>query len=1180
MQRLHRAVSQVRAVVLGTTLLLAGSQVWGQQVSGSVGGTVHDKQGGVIPNAKVRLVDVAQGDIREATSNSNGVFFFNPLKPSLYSITIEAPGFKRYERKEVNVSANDRIDLGQIELEVGGTNETIIVEAQAEAIRTEGADRAGVLNTNQVVNLALLTRDFLQLTKTIPGVVQNGGVGGAVNGNRNNANNLTVDGVTNIDTGSNGGVLATMNMDQIAEFKVLTNAPPAEFGRSSGAQINVITKSGTRDFHGTGYLFHRHEGLNANNWLNNQQPQSNGLARPRNLYRYNYAGFNAGGPVLIPGTGLNRNRDKLFFFVSMEWQNQLAANSLRNVTVPTAAQREGDFSQTREGDGRPVYIRDPLSGLPCGVNTGGPGCFPGNIIPANRINPDGQKILKFYPLPNASDNQFNYQTQVSDKAPRRENLFRGDYNINEKWRLYSRYMYTVSSRDMAYGQWNADYNIPLGPMNFGNPGWSAITNLTTVINPTLTNEFIFGSSKNVLNIDPVDNAWKRDKLGLSYTMPYPKADTAGLVQNWRYGGVPNAPTSGFNGTPFRNFNHTWDITDNTAKILGTHTFKAGIYLHKSQKDQTAFTSVNGDIWFDRDTQNPGDTNWAFSNALLGNFQRLAQSNVVLNGQYRSWNVEWYVQDSWRATSKLSIDYGMRFYWIQPQYDAALQTSSFNPALYDNSKRAVLVQPAVVNGASVGINPLTGATTPPALVGSIVNNGQGFVNGLYANGMGLAGQNGYPKGLINDRGIHYAPRLGIAWQFAPKTVLRAGGAVLYDRFQGNPVFDMLPNPPSTQRPTFYYGNLSQIGNLQGTFFPADVRGFAIDGHVPTTYSYNVSIQRELAGGLLLDVAYVGNIGRHLLGRINENALPLGSAWLPQNQDPTVAKPTFDGRTTKNALLYRPYLGYGNAVVNFFGAVSNYNSLQVNLTRNFRNGLQFGAAYTWSKALGIANGDQDDLHPFNYKKANYGYLDYDVPHMLVLNYVYDLPKAARGGNFLDNKFGRVIANGWQLSGITTFQGGFPGNISVAFTGIGGELNRVYTGSESVAPRVVLTGDPGAKKQIDAWVDTSVFKAPSVGSAGIESARYVVRRPGINNWDISLFKNINFTEHMRLQLRAEAFNAFNHTQFSDFNRTVQFDPKTGAITNLPTSLGGGGGRYGFGAINSVRDPRFMQLAAKFYF
>ncbi len=202
-------------------------------------------------------------------------------------------------------------------------------------------------------------------------------------------------------------------------------------------------------------------------------------------------------------------------------------------------------------------------------------------------------------------------------------------------------------------------------MNFGAPGWSFVTNVTTILNPTLTNEFVFGSSKNVLNIDPIDDTFSRKKLDLSYQMPFSDADKLGLIQNWRFDGVPNSPFTGFNGTPFRNFNHTYDFTDTASKVLGTHTFKAGIYLHKSLKDQTAFTSANGNIQFGRDANNPGDTNWAFSNALLGNFKTLQQSNVILNGQYRSWNVEWYAQDNWRVSSKLTLEYGMRFYGSSP-----------------------------------------------------------------------------------------------------------------------------------------------------------------------------------------------------------------------------------------------------------------------------------------------------------------------------------------------------------------------------------------------------------------------------------------------------------------------------------------------------------------------------------
>jgi hypothetical protein len=1160
------------AGALSLCLLLAASISFGQQISGSISGSVQDRQGGVVGNAKVTLTDPARGLSREQVTGSDGTFVFTPLQPASYTLSVEAAGFKKYEQTDIRIFASDRIAIPAITLDLGQVAETITVEASVVQLQTQSAERSGVITSKQIVDLALKSRDFLDLARTVPGVNFRGGLGGiCANGARCNQNNLQIDGVTNVDTGSNGGVLTTMNVDQIAEFKLITNSQPAEIGRSSGAAIQVVTKSGTRDFHGTGYLFHRHEGLNANNWRNNAD------GRPRNIFRYNYFGYNIGGPVLLPG-GLNRNRDKLFFFWSQEFQEQLSPNTVRNVTVPTDPERRGDFSQTRDGSGRPVTIRDPLTGQP----------FPGNMIPQNRWSADGVKILNFYPKPNALgvSNDYNYQSQVSDKFPRREQIIRGDYNISDRWRLYARHIWTKSSQDRAYGQWSADYNIPYAPMNFGNPGWSFITNVTTIINPTLTNEFIFGSSKNVLNIDPVDDTFDRAKLSLSYQMPFPSADELGLIENWRFGGVPNGPFTGFNGTPFRNFNHTWDVTNNLTKVFGVHTFKAGIYLHRSWKDQTAFTPSNGNIWFDHtDASNPGNTGWAFANALLGNYTRLEQSNVVLNGMYRNWNIEWFFQDNWKITPRLTLDVGMRFYWLQPQYDEALQTSSFNPSLYDPAARAVLMQRGRdAAGNIVAVNPLTGATAPAAFITSIVNTNRGFVNGLYANGMGLSGQNGYPKGLIEDRGIHYAPRVGLAWRFTETSVLRVGGGVFYDRFQGNPVFDMLPNPPSTIKPNLYYGNLSTIASTQGVFFPAGVRGFDLGGHVPTTYNWNVSVQRELPGKVLLDVGYVGSRSLHQLLRTDVNALPLGSAWLPQNQDPTAATPRNNGTTTLPANLYRPYQGYGEISITQFGGSANFHSLQLAANRRLSRGLQFGAAYTFSKALGITGGDQDTVNPFDFRKANYGPLFYDVPHNFVFNWVWDLPGAARGGNFLDNPVGRLVFNNWQISGVTQFVSGEPdfidvGRIEVAGIGRvdGADRNRVFTGSENVAPRPFYSGNPNGQKQITSWIDTSLVKAPvPFVSSGMESGARPIRKPGINNWDISIFKNIPFgAENRFLQLRCEMFNAFNHTQFSDFNRTVEFDAN-GNISNLA----GPGNRYGFGAITAARDPRIIQLAAKFYF
>lgn len=1163
--------------VLSAAVLLAflfAGALSAQQISGSITGVVKDTQDAVITGARVTLTDQATGGSRSTTSGNDGAFVFTPVQPGTYTISIEAPGFKKYEQKDVKVFASDRVTLGDLVLSVGALTETITVEASAVQVSTQGAEKAGILTSRQVLDLAMTGRNFLDLARTIPGVVYTGGLGGIMaNGNRGNQNNLLLDGVTNVDTGSNGGVLATTNIDMIAEMKVITNAQPAEFGRSSGAQIQVVTKSGTQDFHGTGYIFHRHEGLNANSWRNNIE------GRPRQFYRYNFAGFNVGGPVYIPGK-FNQDKNKLFFFVGWEWQNQLVPQGLRSVTVPTELERKGDFSQSREGGGSPVVVKDPLAG---GAQ------FPGNVIPSSRQDPDGIKILNWYPMPNAAgrDPSFNYQSQFSDTYPRREQVYRGDYVINDKWRLYSRFIKTFSQTNKNYGQWNADYNIPFAPMNFGDPGWSFITNVTTVINPTLTNEFVFGSSKNVLNIDPVDDTFSRAKLNLRYKMPFPDADKLGLVQNWRWGGVPNAPFTGFNGTPFRNFNHTYDITNNVAKVMGAHTFKFGIYLHKSLKDQTAFTSVNGNIWFDRDSSNPFDTNWAWTNGLTGTYQRLQQSNVVLNGQYRYWNVEWFAQDSWRITRKLTIDYGMRFYYIQPQYDRALQTSSFNPVLYNTANAARLWQPYrdPNTSAVLALNPVTGQTGPRALTGAIVNAGGGFVDGLYANGMGRAGRDGYPKGLIDGQGLLFAPRIGIAYQFMPKTVLRFGGGVFYDRFQGNPVFDMLPNPPSTNSPQFYYGQLASIPPAsQGIYFPANVNGFDRNGEIPTTYNWNMSIQREMPFNVLFDIGYVGSLSNHIIYRRNFNAVPYGSAWLPENQDPLNANPKFDGSTTKNVLFYRPFQGYANTNIIAFGANSNYHSLQMSANRRFGRDITFGFAYTWSRALGTTTDDYTTNHPFNMRAADYGPLFYHRTHNLVFNYVYNLPKFAKGDSTGAKFLGQVV-NNWQISGITTMQTGQPDNLSFSIDGLG-NLNERFTGSVDVGPRPVINGKFKYTKGDYAWIDANAagFAIPAFkGSQGFDSAPRVVYRPGDHNWDISVFKNFPYwknDEAKYIQLRVEMFNAWNHTRFSDFNRSMVFSRDGTRVINLPNALGGNGGRFGFGALTATRDPRIIQLAAKVYF
>jgi len=1142
----------------------------GQVTSGSIAGVVKDASGALIPNAKVTITSQEQGVSRTLITGADGSFFADPLQAATFTIAVEAPGFKKYIKKDVKLFANDHLFLGDLNMEIGGTAETVTVEASAVQLQTEDAMRSGVLTGSQTVNLALNGRNYLGLMATVPGIEAStfngeiagpGGIGNIyANGQRGDQNNVELDGIGNMDTGSNGTQHTSMNVDAVAEFRVITNSESAEFGRSVGAAINIVTKSGTQDFHGTGYWFHRNDDLNADSWTNNAQ----GIGRPK--YRYNYQGYNVGGPVYIPGH-FNKDKQKLFFFFGQEWQRQLVPNGQHNVTVPTPAERTGDFSATHDGSGVPVIITDPSTGQP----------FPGNKIPAARLDPNGVKILSFYPQPNVSGHpDYNYTSQVSSGYPRRQEVYRGDWNINDKWRFFARVVKDTDLQIMPYGQWNASYNIPWGTLAFGQPGYSTVANVTTIINPTLTNELVFGFSHNYLSEVPTSNVFSSTGLGLTIPLPFPKASPMDLIPNFHYN-VPNSPTDDFAGTPFINYNNTMEWHDNLSKVLGAHRLKAGIYWQRSAKDQTATVPANATIDFSRNASNPGDTNWAFSNALLGNFNTFQQANHVLNGQYRYNNVEWYGLDSWKVTPKLTVEFGMRFYIVQPQYDQVLQTSSFNPGLFTSSGTAALYQKTA---SGLALNPLTGQTAPAAFISALVAGTGQLTNGLYTNGIAQAGKN-YPQGLIDSRGVQYAPRLGFAYNIFPKTVIRGGGGVFYDRFEGNPVFDQLGNPPGTSQPTIYYGNIETAASTPGVFFPASLHGFDKQGQIPTVYNFNLGIQQELPFKLLLDMAYVGSVSNHNIYTMNINGLPFGSAWLPQNQDPSKT-PKFDGTTTNNTNLFRPYPGYGDINMYDFGANSNYNAFQASINRRLAANLQIGASYTWSKAMGVDSAYGDTMNPISFKNADYGPLGFDHTQVAVINYIYDLPKLAKPGSFLNNVIGRGVFNNWVLSGITTFETGYPTTIGYSINNVG-SLNLVTTGSSTWGPRVVIQGDPtqGGGSTYE-FINSAVFHPAQVGSIGMDSGQHNVREPGWSNWDISVFKEFPFwKEGDKIQLRLEMFNAWNHAEFNGFNTTINFASiaPNAAITNLSKYIGGTQ-QFGFGALNSVRDPRIIQLATKIYF
>ena len=1184
----------------------------GQQISGSVTGIVFDPKGAVVQNAQAILINQNQGvKAMEVHTNQEGAFVFTPLAPGTYTVIVDAPGFKKHTRTGVPLDANQRLGLPPITLELGSASETIVVDGSRPALETISSTHGGVVDQSQLSNLAMNGRSIGAVLRIIPGVENDTSsvFGQAIGGQRTDQYTYTLDGVTMQDSGC-GCFAFRYSVDSIDEITVATNALNAEFGHSAGPQITIVSKSGGGQFHGTGYWFHRDESFNANTFTNNLS----GISRP--IYRYMTAGWNLGGPFFIPHL-LNKNRNKIFFFVQQEWNLSLAPAALQELTMPTALERQGIFTDARNSAGVLQIIKDPTTGDP----------FPNQIIPQNRRNGYGAAILNWLPIPNtASTPTYNWISQAPARAPQFDEVYRADANFTEKWRFTFR---LIRSHSTVLDPYNALASANLYGAATSSPtgAWGVMARLSTILSPTLANEFIYGNTRNYLPVDAPSGGspyLRANTPGLAIPLLYPRSDPAGMVPNLAFGGIPsgtglltsttgsNTAYSQWNGLPYANQNPTMDFTDNLTKTIGAHVVKAGIFVEAATKTQSPYADVNGSLIFDQDSQNPGDTGWAYANALLGNYRAFTQGSQYEVAKYRYDQVEWYAQDSWKARPNLTLNYGIRFSIMKPLYEEKNLVSSFVPSAYSSQQAVVLYRPECLgsspcSGANlVAENPLNGATLPGGFIGAEVPG-----VGNITNGMVQQGTAGEPKGLTKSRGPQFGPRFGLAWSpggGAGKTVIRLGGGIFYERIQGNYLYNQVTNPPVLRESQLWYGNIDNIASTQATDFPVQAGGVAGDGHLPTVYNYSFGVQRALPFNMLSDVSYVGSLSRHQTELVPFNDAPLGSAWLPQNQDPTkcpiVSNCNLNGDNALPVNFYRPYLGYGgpagsaHGVLYEFGGTANYNSLQVSLSRRFSRRLQIGGAYTWSKALGVQSSTTTNgiLPPAdNWREGMYGPLDFDRTQMLTVNYLFGLPDFAARSSYLNNAVGREILNGWQFSGLTAISSGAPvasSNGDIPLYGIststttisGAQLNREVTGSEDVPPRYAFTCNPyssGGSSQ--SFFRSACFAPAPKGSAGMDSGWNRLRGPGYNNWDMSIFKKfvIGKNESRYLQLRMEAFNAPNHTEWATVNLNAIFNT-TGQIINLPSTQGGNGGRFGFGALNTVRSgsQRILQIAAKLYF
>jgi Carboxypeptidase regulatory-like domain/TonB-dependent Receptor Plug Domain len=1153
---------------------VAGAPV-AQSVAGTISGAVADEQGQAIPGATVTVINEQTRDARAGVSGPTGAFQFTNLPPATYTVRVEMTNFRPAERTHNVLTASERLPVGTVTLSIGSVGETVTVEATGTHVNTEETQHSGLITAKQIEQIQVKGRDVTSLMRLLPGVRYEDTVESLgesfgtlvphVGGQRRDWNTIMIDGVLGNEIGQANRMAQQINLDAVAEVKVLLNTYRAEYGRTGGAQVQIVSKSGTADYAGNLYYYGRNERLNANNYFNNLA----GREKPR--YRFNTYGFNLGGPV--PGVG--GQEKKTFFFYSLEAPLTERPGPLRQWTVPTALERQGDFSQTLDSAGRLIVIRDPQTGQP----------FPGNAVPTERINQSGLALLKLMPLPNAQDRnvtkgQYNLQTQETAENPKRNQILRFDWRPSAGDRLY-----------FTYKDWYSDQRgseVTAGPNKWGwfnthylNTDRGGSANYAKIFRSTLVNEAAFGIRQQTEQFYPVsDGDWRRIQradVGFTLGQFHPELNPHGVLPKATFN-VPNSPNLTYdNRCCLDQQGSAWlySFRNDTTWVAGRHTFKAGTYIERLRNTEGR-GGVGAGPWagqfnFSVDTSNPFDTGYSFANALIGSFRDYTEVDAFAETQALRTLAEWYVQDTWKPARRVTVDYGMRFLWYAPWY-STLPAAVFVPERYNPARAPRLYEPARINNQNVALDPVTGQILPNVFVGSFVPG-----TGDTANGMVTNSDPDYPRGFRDNQGIHAEPRLGVAWDLFgdARTALHASAGVYHNaHITARSTDSAASNPPAVNTPQVIYGTMDTL--LQQAAFsnrPSNAFGLERDARTPTSYNWSVGVQHEIGWGTVVDVTYAGSVARHLEVVQNINVVPDGARFLdvnPQNRNPQNANSPLPSE------FLRPFRGYQDINIRSNTGTSDYNALQVQVNRRYIRGLQFAAAYTFGKTRGIADEDEAAISAVRPVRAwNYAPYTSSQQHELVVNYTYDLPGAGRFGNPIL----RGALGGWQLSGENAFVSGDWAPVILATTdnfdftgGDGGNGGDIGGGLRTVRP--VIVGNPASGNrnptpgEPGTWLNWDAFARPSARGDYGNAPRNVFQLPAFVNWNLSLFKNVAVGGHKRLQFRWEVYNVLNSVQFDLIDNTARFDA-TGAQVN-----------QNFGKATRARNPRIMQGALRFTF
>jgi len=1122
-------------------------------------GTVTDPSGAVMPNVNVTATNAATGWTRTIPTNDAGQYVVPDIQIGHYNIKAEASGFKVSEQKDVLLQVGDRLRV-DFQMKVGTSSETVTVEANAIAVQADSGELSNVITGQQVAQLAVNGRGIYQLAALAPGAssqinpsAPNTPVGGDAgvefNGMRQNHNIYLLDGGENDDRGGAGGMSIAPSSDAIAEFRALTSNYSADYGLSSGGTMTLVLKSGTSTIHASAWEFNRNDALDARNFFN---PAPNKVAK----LRQNVFGFNVGGPVTF-GKLYNPERKKTFFFYNMEWRRYINGG-LTNQTVPDSATYGGNFSSLATPINVPSASQVAASvlakncngpgpgGLPAGIVQGSP--FPGNIIPSCMISANSAALVNagIFPAP-TSGTQFVGGNDSPTSL--KEEIVRIDHNFNSKFSVFGHFVAEQVSQGFGISQWSGA-NVPTVGDTFGNPSYSGVIHATYVISPTLMNEVAFNYNGNRINIIPFAGS---GLASLAIPAGYDATNSRLFSGPNNLDRMPNVDLNGSTGAHFEISSWPWtnkaddyQIRDDISWTKGAHQLKFGASWAIYKKVQDLFGTTQGSFNYDG-TFTGND----FADMLLGTAKSYNELAVQDSGKWN--NVSWaaYFQDNWRVNRRLTLNLGLRWDGVPHTYEADGRTSNFYPSLYNPADAAIVNPDGTIDPSSPGLG-----TSPNPILAGVP---------LYLNGIGTDGKNGIPKGLVHNHWAAFGPRLGFAYDLtgSGKTVVRGGFGIMYERIQGNDMYNAGPNIPfslgvtlnsvTADNPSIALANGNAVVAPINT---ADITGLGVsDYKLPASYQWSIGVQRSLNSKSVLSIAYVGNQNRHQ-NDYNEYNLPDQSALVDLiNGANYSAQPSL------------PFKGFHSIRLAANEANAHYNGLQIDLNSQIKRDLQLRAYYTLSRTIdpttgGSGGGDLSNVsNPYLGWKYDDGPGGYDRTHNAGVNFIYDIPLFRNS----QSRLVKTALGGWQISGIITMSSGLPINVGLSGgqggNGLPNATNRPdLTGSISY-PSTVLAG-----KQEIQYIDPSAFSLPALGTFG-NLGHNALRGPGRDNWNLSLFKSFVFSEARgsRLEFRLQTYNTWNHTQFRG-------DTGGGISNNF--------GASNFGQFTQAFDPRIIELGLKLYF